>query len=186
MIAALVLTTLAAGAVDFKPSPKGEKPGFALINNGKPAAVFVDADAEKPVQRVAADFACDLEKVSGKKALVIHDLKDAKGPVVIIGTIGHSSVIDGLVTSGKVEADIKGQWEAYRQTVTTVPGVGQALVIAGADKRGAVYGTYDISAKMGVSPWYWWADVPVQHHETVTVAAGSRLDKPAVKYRGFF
>ncbi|WP_443750437.1 glycosyl hydrolase 115 family protein [Asticcacaulis solisilvae] len=182
MIAALVLTTLAAGAVDFKPS----KTGFALIANGKPAAVYVDADAAKPVQRVAADFASDLEKVSGKPAIVIHDLKDAKGPVVIIGEIGHSPVIDGLVASGKVSADIKGQWEAYRQTVTAVPGAGKALVIAGADPRGAVYGTYDISARMGVSPWYWWADVPVEHHATVSVAAGSRMDKPAVKYRGFF
>ena len=182
MIAALVLSTLAAGAVDFQPS----KTGFALIASGKPAAVYVDAEAEKPVQRVAADFASDLEKVSGKKALVIHDLKDAKGPVVIIGTIGHSAIIDGLVSAGKVAGDIKGQWEAYRQTVTTVPGIGQVLVIAGADKRGAVFGTYDISAKMGVSPWYWWADVPVEHHATVTVGAGSRVDRPAVKYRGFF
>jgi len=182
MIAALVLSTLAAGAVDFKPS----KTGFALIADGKPAAVYVDADAEKPVQRVAADFASDLEKVSGKPAVVIHDLKDAKGPVVIIGEIGRSPVIDGLVAKGAIASDIKGQWEAYRQTVVTVPGVGKALVIAGADKRGAVYGTYDISAKMGVSPWYWWADVPVEHHDTVTVAAGSRLDKPVVKYRGFF
>jgi hypothetical protein len=182
MIAALVLSTVAAGAVDFKPS----ETGFALIANGKPAAVYVDADAEKPVQRVAADFASDLEKVSGRPAQIIHDLKAARGPVVIIGEIGRSPVIDGLVASGKVSADIKGQWEAYRQTVTTVPGVGKALVISGADKRGAVYGTYDISAKMGVSPWYWWADVPVEHHATVTVAAGSRMDKPAVKYRGFF
>ena len=182
MIAALVLSTLAAGAVDFKPS----KTGFALISNGKPATVYVDADAEAPVQRVAADFASDLEKVSGKKAVLIHDLKDAKGPVVIIGEIGRSPVIDGLVAKGAIASDIKGQWEAYRQTVTTVPGVGRALVIAGADKRGAVYGTYDISAKMGVSPWYWWADVPVPHHATVTVGSGSRMDMPAVKYRGFF
>ncbi len=182
MIAALVLSTVAAGAVDFKPS----KTGFALIANGKPAMVYVDADAETPVQRVATDFASDLEKVSGKPAVVIHDLKDAKGPVVIIGEIGHSSVIDGLVAQGVIASDIKGQWEAYRQTVTAVPGVGKALVIAGADKRGAVYGTYDISARMGVSPWYWWADVPVEHRATVTVAAGSRMDKPVVRYRGFF
>ncbi|MGZ3304219.1 MAG: glycosyl hydrolase 115 family protein [Asticcacaulis sp.] len=188
MITALALAGLVASdpvTVDFAPSPAG----FALIAAGKPAAVYVDADAEKPVARVAADFASDLEKVSGSAPTVIHDLKGVKGNVVIIGEIGHSPLIDGLIKAGKLHADaVSGQWEAYDQAVVDhpAPGVDKALVIAGADRRGAVYGTYDISAKMGVSPWYWWADVPVEHRREVYVSPGERHDQPVVKYRGFF
>ncbi len=159
------------------------KGGFALVRAGVPATVYVDADAAAPVARVAGDFADDLERVSGRKAAVVHDLVGVKGDVVIIGEVGKSALVDRLVKS-----DIAGQWEAYSQTVVAAPtpGVAHALVIAGADPLGAIYGTYDISAKMGVSPWYWWADVPVAHKANVSVGAGTRSDKPVVRYRGFF
>ncbi len=64
--------------------------------------------------------------------------------------------------------------------------VRRALLIVGADRRAAVFGTYDLSAKIGVSPWYWFADVPVRTQSNVFITAGSRVDAPKVKYRGFF
>ncbi len=82
-----------------------------------------------------------------------------------MGVLNHSAVIEGLVRAGKIKADdIDGQWEAYRQIVVDnpFPKVSRALVIVGADRRGAVYGAYDLSEKIGVSPWYWFADVPVR------------------------
>jgi hypothetical protein len=183
MIAALVMT--AALAVDFKP----DSSGFALIRGGKPATVYVDAGAERPVARVAADFASDLQKVGGAAPAVVHDLNGVSGPVVIIGEIGRSPVIDGLVEAGKLKTDsLDGQWEAYEQAVVDhpAPGIDKALVIAGSDKRGAIFGTYDISARIGVSPWYWWADVPVAHRDDVSIAEGVASDRPQVRYRGFF
>ncbi len=188
MIAALAMTAaLATSAltVDFKPDPTG----FALIHGGKPAVVYVDAGAERPVARVAEDFASDLQKVSGGAPAVVHDLNGVTGNVVIIGDIGHSPVIDGLIKDGKLKVDIiSGQWEAYEQAVVDhpLPGIDKALVIVGADKRGAIFGAYDLSARIGVSPWYWWADVPVAHHDEVSVAEGVATDRPTVKYRGFF
>ena len=166
----------------------GKAPGVALIAAGHAATVYVDAGAPKPVLRVAADFADDLGKVSGTPATVVHDLTGITGDVVIIGQVGQSPLIDGLIRSGKLKTAIAGQWEAYTQAVVDAPasGIRRALVIAGADPRGAIYGTYDISAKMGVSPWYWWADVPVAHKTDVSVLPGTRSDKPVVKYRGFF
>ncbi|CAM3221376.1 glycosyl hydrolase 115 family protein [Asticcacaulis taihuensis] len=152
--------------------------GFALIRDGKPATVYVDAGASKPVQRVAEDFAADLERVSGVHPAVINDLKDMTGSVVVIAVAGHSPLpVD--------EGGVAGKWEAYQQSVVDT-GHGKALVILGADARGAIYGTYDLSAKMGVSPWYWWADVPVVKKTDLYVTAGSRIDAPKVKYRGFF
>src|SRR6201999_2493043 len=66
------------------------------------------------------------------------------------------------------------------------PGVARALVIAGADRRGTIFGIYDLSGAIGVSPWRWWADVPVRHHDRLFVTAGRRIDYPRVRYRGIF
>ena len=165
----------------------GAGPGVALVRGGRPVTVYVDADAEKPVARVAGDFAADLGRVSGTDAAIVHSLDGAPGDVVVIGEIGHSRLIDGWIKAGRLDVSaIRGQWEAYAQQVIDLPGGRHALVITGADKRGAIYGTYDISAKMGVSPWYWWADVPTRHKDDLYVTAGLRHDQPVVKYRGFF
>jgi len=186
--AALVMAATPALACDGPVAVcKGAGSGLALIRDGRPVTVYVDSAAEKPVARVAADFAADLGRVSGTDAAIVHSLDGLKGDVVVIGEIGHSSVIDDWVKSGKLDVTaVQGQWEAYAQQVIDLSNGAHALVITGADKRGAIYGTYDISAKMGVSPWYWWADVPVAHADDLYVTAGLRHDQPAVKYRGFF
>lgn len=157
---------------------------FRLVSAGKPATVYVDADAAAPVLRVADDFAADLERVSGQKTVVVHSLDGVSGDVVIVGQVGRSALIDRLAKSSA----LTGQWEAYSQSVVKNParGIDRALVIAGSDPRGVVFGVYDVSAKMGVSPWYWWADVPVKRQADVSVTPGTRSDKPVVKYRGFF
>ncbi|WP_140986791.1 glycosyl hydrolase 115 family protein [Asticcacaulis tiandongensis] len=191
LLAATALTPLSVLACDTPVSVCDRDTGaaFALIRNATPVSIYVDATDDPAVLHVAGNFAKDLERVSGKPATVVHDLKNAKGQVVIIGSLGHNSVVDGLVASGAVRADdLSGQWEAYRQVVVDKPfaGIDRALVIVGSDRRGAVFGTYDISAKIGVSPWYWWADVPVERRRSVYITAGERQDQPKVKYRGLF
>ncbi|MBM0105017.1 glycosyl hydrolase 115 family protein [Steroidobacter sp. S1-65] len=141
------------------------------------------------MQHVAENFAADLERVGGKAARRITSAGEASGNVVVIGVLGQSAVIEELVRAGKLDAhDIAGEWEAFRQIVVEhpLPNVARALVIVGSDRRGAVYGTYDISEKIGVSPWYWFADVPVRRQANVYITAGSHRDAPKVKYRGFF
>ncbi|GAA0534391.1 hypothetical protein FHS83_003053 [Rhizomicrobium palustre] len=189
LITVLMAVSGAAYACDTPVSvcPKQSTGALALIAGGTPARVIVDAKADNAVRHVAESFAEDLERVSGKKA----ELSNApgKGPMVIIGVLGQSKILDDLIKRGKLKAeDIKGQWEAYRQIVVEKPykGVAEALVIVGADRRGAVFGTYDISEKMGVSPAYWFADVPVRHADNLFITAGSREDQPKVRYRGFF
>jgi hypothetical protein len=162
---------------------------LALIRNHQPVGILIDATADPALRHVAESFAADLQRVSGQVPNRIAQPGQAHGDLVIIGVLGQSPVIDGLAARGKIKAgDITGQWEAYRQIVVDHPlaGVGRALVIVGSDRRGAVYGVYDLSEKMGVSPWYWFADVPVRHQANVYITAGSRRDQPKVKYRGFF
>jgi hypothetical protein len=169
--------------------PDGAKASFALIQGGAPATVLVDPGADSAVRHAGDGFAGDLERVSGRKAARTTALVGVKGPVVLIGVLGQSPAIDALVRAGKIRPqDIAGEWEAFRQIVVDnpAPGVARALVIVGSDRRGAVYGAYDISEKIGVSPWHWFADVPVAKRANLYLTAGSRRDQPRVRYRGFF
>ncbi|HEV8443779.1 MAG TPA: glycosyl hydrolase 115 family protein [Steroidobacteraceae bacterium] len=168
---------------------KSTKTSFALIHKGLPAQVLVDAAENSAVRRAAANFAADLQRVSGTLATQVADLSVAKGELVIVGVVGHDPVIDELARTRKIDvAALAGQWEAYQQIVVDhpFPSVPRALVIAGSDRRGAVFGLYDLSEKIGVSPWYWFADVPPQKHADLYITAGSRHDQPQVRYRGFF
>jgi hypothetical protein len=162
---------------------------FSLIENAVPAAILIDLGVDPAVAHVADSFSADLERVSGQRPRRYTSLEGLAGSVVVIGVLGQSATIDQLVRAGKIDAaGLQGEWEAFLQIVVDdpFPGVPQALVIVGADRRGAVFGTYDISERIGVSPWHWFADVPVARRMDVRIPAGARRDQPKVRYRGFF
>ncbi|MFN4175636.1 glycosyl hydrolase 115 family protein [Phenylobacterium sp.] len=185
MLSARAADAEGAASVGFRPSPGA----FPLIRAGRPAAVLVEASADPAVRHAADGFAADLQRVSGRAPARVASPAQARGEVVLVGELGRSALIDALVASGKLRADdLAGQWEAHRRAVVEAPfpGVARALVIVGSDRRGAVFGAYDLSEKIGVSPWHWFADVPVARRAEVFVAAGERRDQPKVKYRGFF
>lgn len=166
------------------------KPGsLSLIRAGQAVPVFIDAGADPAVRHAADDLRADFGRVAGQAPAALSSLADARGPVIIIGVLGASPTIDALVRDGKLTLDgLAGQWEGYRQVVIDrpAPGIPKALVIVGSDRRGAVYGTYDLSERIGVSPWVWWADVPVARQRDLYLVPGARGDHPRVKYRGFF
>jgi hypothetical protein len=167
----------------------GKVSSLPLIRKGAPAAVYVDATADPAVRHAAEGLRGDLGRVSSGEAAKLSNVSKAEGPTVIIGVLGASPVIDGLVKSGKLKTEnLAGQWEGFRQVVVErpLPNIPRALVIVGADRRGAVYGAYDLSERIGVSPWAWWADVPVARKTDLFLTAGARADHPRVKYRGFF
>lgn len=162
---------------------------FALIAPAQVSAVWVEPDADSAVRHAADGFAADLQRVSGQAPARPQALAQLRGPTVIVGVLGQSAAIDRLARERKLDVGgLAGTWEGFRQAVVEhpFPGVPRALVIVGADRRGAVFGLYDLSGKIGVSPWHWFADVPVVHRDTLNITAGSRQDQPAVKYRGFF
>lgn len=162
---------------------------FPLIRQSRPAALLVESTADPAVQHAADGFAADLQRVSGQAPVRLQDVHDAHGPVVVAGVAGASALIDLLVQAGKLDVQgLADQWEGYRQVVVERPwpGIERALVVVGSDRRGVVFGLYDLSERIGVSPWYWWADVPVQRRHELHVTAGVHKDRPKVKYRGFF
>ncbi len=163
---------------------------FVLAENGKAVSLVV-SDSDWPgVVRAVSDLGEDVGRVTGHNAAVIKSDAPAGDEVVLIGTIGKSPLIDLLIKRHKLDVSgIAGQWEAAVTTVVEHPmrGVRRALVIAGADKRGTIYGIYDLSEQIGVSPWYWWADVRVPRADALYVQPGRYVQPvPAVKYRGIF
>lgn len=145
------------------------------------------------VQRAANDLALDFGRVTGHNGTFLNitggSVPTGHQSLIIVGTVG-SPLINSLVKSNKINVTaIQGQWESFQTQLVSnpAPGVSQALVIVGADKRGAIYGVYDLSQQIGVSPWYFWADVPVMPQSTVYALATTKVSKsPSVKYRGIF
>ncbi|HSQ74998.1 MAG TPA: glycosyl hydrolase 115 family protein, partial [Bacteroidota bacterium] len=163
---------------------------FTLAANGNAPALCVSTQDYPGVIRVARLLQQDIRRVSDAEPSLVTDGIPAAREVVLIGTLGRSPLIDKLVQQRTLDVrEIAGKWETFVvQTVEKpVAGVDRALVIAGSDKRGTLYGMFDVSAKIGVSPWNWWADVPPERHAELHVLPGRHVDgPPRVKYRGIF
>ncbi|ADG87080.1 conserved hypothetical protein [Thermobispora bispora DSM 43833] len=163
---------------------------FPLVAGGKAAPLVVASADHRGVLRVVNDLQADIERVTGVRPAVVHDRVPDADEVVLIGTIGASPLIDRLIAEGRLDVTgIAGRWETSLEQVIEdpLPGVRRAFVIAGSDQRGTIFGAYDVSREIGVSPWYWWADVPVPHRDELYVLPGRHTQgTPKVKYRGFF
>ena len=160
--------------------------GVLLVAGGVGCRVAVAADEPPAVARAVHDLVGDLGKVCPGADVRLTD--SATGARLVIGTIGVSPLIDALVAAGEV--DVSGLYDEAGELVWegfTVQEVGGRVVIAGTDRRGTVYGVYDLCEAMGVSPWWWFGDVPVRAREHVTVRPATLVtDHPSVQYRGIF
>jgi len=157
---------------------------FCIAKDGKTATIVVDEQDWKGVIRAANDLGDDVRKVTGIACEVKLITANLSNPTshIVVGTIGKSRLIDKLIKQRKLNVkDIKGKWEAYRIEV-----IDSSLVIAGSDKRGTIYGIYEISRRIGVSPWYWMADAPVAQKDELWWHDHIVTDAPKVKYRGIF
>ncbi len=149
---------------------------FALVQNGAAAPLLVSASDWPGVIRAAGDLSEDVKRVTDQQPAVLQDAAAVRGrDVILIGTIGKSILIDDLIRRHKLDVTgVAGKWESAVTTIVDqpMPGIRRALVIAGSDKRGTIFGIYDLSEQIGVSPWYWWADVRVPHQSALYVQAG--------------
>ena len=163
---------------------------FTLSESGKSSPLLVSTGDYPGVIRIAKILQTDIKNVTGAEPELLSDMKPSSSEIIIIGTIGKNELIDQLIENKKLDVkDITGKWETFRIQVieNPFPDVDRALVVVGSDKRGTIYGMFDISEKIGVSPWYWWADVPVKKKNAVYVLPGSYSNgEPKVKYRGIF
>ncbi len=201
LIISLAFTTIALNHNELSANEVGRRLGpqisitpdkgsFSLILNGKSAALTYSSNDFVGVEKAMNFFRSDLKMVSGSEPQLAVDALPAESQLVIAGTLGHSKLIDQMVSEKKIDLkELNGKWEQFIIQVidNPFPGVEKALVIAGSDKRGTIFGIFELSKQMGVSPWYWWADVPVEAQSNIYVKAERfTLGEPAVKYRGIF
>ena len=163
---------------------------FTIANDSELPSLYIDNQDFTGVNYVAEDLSQDIERVTGKLPGLDSTANVQAKTAIIIGTLGKSRLIDELVKKGKLNTDdLEGKWEKFNIQIIENPfsGVEKALVIAGSDKRGTIYGMYELSEEIGVSPWYWWADVPAKKSNELYVKPGKYTDgSPKVKYRGIF
>ena len=164
------------------------KQGDLLLNANNRVEIYMDTNDCKGVSYAAHALLKDIKSVSGATATLTSNAgflkkSDTARPAILVGTIGHSAAIDQLVKQKRINGNLlKDKREKF--IITLIDG---QLVIAGSDRRGTIYGIYELSQQMGVSPWYDWADVPVEHHDSIFVNKGIYTDgEPAVRYRGIF
>ena len=163
---------------------------FLLSDSKMSTTLVISSEDHLGVIDALKNLKTDIGKVTGREPEIVYTNLPTQKEMVIVGTLDKSPMIAELVKRKKIDvSEIKGQWESFIiQTIESpFPGVEKALVIVGSDKRGTIFGIYDVSKNIGVSPWYYWADVPVVKHESLYVKSGRYVfESPKVKYRGIF
>lgn len=167
------------------------KSSFDIVKSKKVATIIYDVEDYKTIEIVANLLADDIEMISGVRPKISTNIQEkVKGNAILIGSIEKSSITKKLISQKKIDlSNIKDGWEQYSwQFVKGVENIsGTAMVITGSDKRGTAFGALDLSQSIGVSPWYWWADVLPEKQKNIAIAQNNLVSKePTVKYRGIF
>ncbi|MGY5356162.1 glycosyl hydrolase 115 family protein [Wenyingzhuangia sp. IMCC45467] len=161
---------------------------FEIVSETKKTTILYNKD-ENSLDSIAAYLlADDIYKVSKYKPTVITNIKEAKGNVIVIGALG-TKFIETFLKDASIKNNFEHQWESYMYKTISNPkkNIEKALIIAGTNPRGTAYGVFDLSKKLGVSPWYWWADVPAKQQSTLVINQPEYYSKaPSVEYRGIF
>lgn len=183
----LLVSIVAEAAEQFVSFNKSVETDWCLTTGGSAVQIIYD-DADYVGVKIAAEnLKQDLMKVTGANVSLTTQGDAAGVGRIIVGTIDHNSLVNRLVRQKKVDGGALRR-KSEKFIITTANMDGQtALVIVGSDKRGTIYGIYELSKQIGVSPWHDWADVPVEHHNDIYIKKGIYTDgEPAVKYRGIF
>ncbi len=177
-------------AQEISVKTKLQKDDFPLARKNQTAQIFVSNEDFQVVRIAANDFAADVELVAGVKPQVKTVTETKSKNIVIIGTLGKNPLIESLIKAKKLDVSkIANKWESFViQTIRDpFPNVENALVIVGSDRRGAAFGTFEMSQRIGVSPWFWWADVAPEKRANLFISNGKFVSgEPSVKYRGIF
>lgn len=166
-----------------------QRNSFPIVTANAKVSIVYDSKSARLDSIAANLLAEDIERVTSFKPQVINDIALAKGAVIVIGNIQSALVQKFIPAQSPVHKDLLNKWECFAFKTIDNPrsNLSKALVIAGSDARGAAYGVFTLSEKMGVSPWYWWADVPVKKQNELIIRQNDSISSsPAVKYRGIF
>ena len=195
-ICCMVLTSVAKadGKLACFPQVKenADEGWFPLSTTNQAALFYTDAKDYRVVEIAAQMLTDDVERVTGLKpklATTESWKKIEPTATVVAGTLGKSKLIDGLVAKQGIDVtSLRGKWESFIVVTTEHPKFHTPLLaIIGSDRRGTAFGLSSLSEAIGVSPWYWWADVTPACKKALYVEPGTfHQDEPSVQYRGIF
>lgn len=192
LLLVLLLLVFSMNVQATEPFITTEKNSNAILLKDKSVRIslYTNANIDAGILRAVKNLQSDFQKVTDGQPTVLNQISGMNSPLIIIGTAGTKSVIDDLIRQKKIDGrSLTGKHEKYiiQNVSNPFPGVPEAIVIAGSDKRGTIYGIYEVSQQIGVSPWNYWADVPVEPKENLYFKKGIYTDgEPAVEYRGIF
>lgn len=171
--------------------PEAPEDGFVLFDGTNVPDLYVSSEDYPQVIRAMGDLQLDVERVTEHKPEIKNDPQQLGRLAVIAGSVDQSPVIRSLMEAGKLDEarQLEGKWESYLLKIVDEPveGVDRALVIAGSDMRGTIYGIYDLSEQIGVSPWYYWGDIEPQVQSRIVIDTPLKMEgEPSVQYRGIF
>lgn len=163
---------------------------FTLFKKGAVAQIFVAADDEAPIRRAVSDLQSDIEMVTGVKPTVVSDLSQLTANSIIVGSVGNKTMQQLIATGKLAECEsLQGKYESFvmKSVENLLPNSPASLVVVGSDALGAVYGMYEVSERIGVSPLYWWCDIAVERKKEVVMDNVLTLpQQPTIRYRGIF
>ncbi len=157
---------------------------FRIANHHELVSIVYDIENSDLDSIAAHLLALDIEAVNGNRPEIHTSLDEVEGNVIIIGDVSSRLIKSHLNIDG-----LEDEWESYKWVFKTkiADHIDQAMFIVGSDPRGMAFGVFDLSEQLGVSPWYWWVDVPVQKRDELIVKSVDVTSaSPAVKYRGIF
>lgn len=162
---------------------------FTIVNANTTTQILLDKSDAKVVHIATDLLVRDIKSISGKAPKVVLNPPKNSKYLIIAGTL-NSKYIKQLQKEGKLTvSNLTDTWENYSIQHVNAPfkGIESAMVIIGSDRRGAAYGILELSRKLGVSPWEWWADVAPEKRENIKLTIRKEnFTGPSVKYRGVF
>lgn len=190
VLATLCFSIMGISAGYSQVSLSKKSSGANILSVTEKTKIYYDNNDYQVVKKSADMFANDVFMVSGKH-IIAESIKPIPSKMsIIVGTIGHNKWIDEMISKKKIDVTpIKNKWESYIIQLVNNPvsGIDKAIVIIGSDRRGSAYGLLSLSKAIGVSPWYWWMDTPINKITKINLSVEKFISKePSVKYRGVF
>ncbi|SMF06976.1 Glycosyl hydrolase family 115 [Alteromonadaceae bacterium Bs31] len=168
-------------------------PGYHLLHaNNRPAEIHWDDSDFEVVKIAARSLMEDFALVTGEKGLgKPSSILPSPSPMrIYIGSLSGSALIKKITKLNGIDlSHLEGRWESFEIRVINDPMASdkKSLLIVGSDRRGTAYGVYQLSQAIGISPWYWWADVQPEKTDAIYISEKTQqFGPPSVKYRGIF
>ena len=187
---------------------------FVICDGKEIADIVIEDSAFEGVKEIGKTVAEDISLVTGQNPRLVNKCADVSSSTVIFcATIGKSNYLRALELTGIINlSPIKNKREVFLMASLDEDAlreagvdkvndkVKRAIVIAGSDKRGTIYGMFHLSELCGVSPLVYFGDAIPEKKDVLQIdiceednsvlngiSTRAYVSKePSVYYRGFF